>query len=132
MKSVGYTVATWMMWLALPVTAFEYWRVWDRLPIRMAVHFDANWQPNGWTSREGALYLGLGIVAFLLVLFTVGAFAARTNKPSSAWPVMAMFYVALIALCALNNWIVQRNLNEQSQPTASMRTEIPPDVNRKV
>jgi hypothetical protein len=132
MKSVGYMVATWMMWLALPVTAFEYWRVWDRLPIRMAVHFDANWQPNGWTSREGALYLGLGIVAFLLVLFTVGAFAARTNKPSSAWPVMVMFYVTLIALCALNNWIVQRNLNEQSQPTASMRTEIPPDVNRKV
>ena len=48
------------MWLALPISAWEYWQVWDQLPTRMAVHFDANWQPNGYTSREGALELGLG------------------------------------------------------------------------
>ena len=59
------------MWLALPITALNYWRAWDQLPARMAVHFDANWQPNGYTSREGSLMLGLGIMAFLLVVFTV-------------------------------------------------------------
>ena len=47
MKRDWYTLATWLMWLALPITALNYWRVWDRLPARMAVHFDANWQPNG-------------------------------------------------------------------------------------
>ena len=47
----------------LPITALNYWRAWDQLPARMAVHFDANWQPNGYTSREGALMLGLGIMA---------------------------------------------------------------------
>jgi hypothetical protein len=120
-----YTLATWLMWLALPLTAFTYLRVWDRLPMRMAVHFDATWQPNGYTSREGALLLGLGVVAFMLVLFTVASSAVRTNKPSSAWPVMVMFYVALTALCVVNNWIAQRNLNEQPRPSASWRTEFP-------
>jgi uncharacterized membrane protein len=125
MKRDWYTLATWMMWLALPITALNYWRVWDRLPMRMAVHFDANWQPNGYTSREGALLLGLGVIAFLLLLFTVAAYTVRTNKPSSAWPVMLMFYVALTALCVVNNWIAQRNLNDKPQPSASWRTEFP-------
>jgi len=126
MKRDWYTLATWLMWLALPITALNYWRVGDRLPMRMAVHFDANWQPNGYTSREGALLLGLGIIAFLLVLFTVASYAVRTNKPSSAWPVMVMFYVALTALCVVNNWIAQRNVNEQPLPSASLQVRLSP------
>ena len=53
-----YKPLVWLMWLALPITALNYWRNWDRLPMRMAVHFDANWQPNGYTSREGAADAG--------------------------------------------------------------------------
>jgi hypothetical protein len=30
----------WLTWLALPLTALDYWRAWDQLPTRMAVHFD--------------------------------------------------------------------------------------------
>jgi len=70
----------WLMWLALPLSALEYRQNWDQLPARMAVHFDANWHPNGFTSREGALYLGIGIMVCMLVLFTVGAFIARALK----------------------------------------------------
>jgi len=58
-----------MMWLMLAFSAASYWQAWDQLPNRMAVHFDANWQPNGYTSREGAVMLGLGIMAVMLVLF---------------------------------------------------------------
>jgi uncharacterized membrane protein len=125
MKRDWYTLATLLMWLALPITALNYWRVWDRLPMRMAVHFDANWQPNGWTSREGALLLALGIIAFMLVLFTVASYAVRTNKPNSAWPLMAVFYLTLMALCLVNNWIVQRNLNGQASQSELLRTEVP-------
>ena len=42
-----FQVAVGLTWLALPLTALNYWRAWDRLPPRMAVHFDVNWQPNG-------------------------------------------------------------------------------------
>ena len=75
-----YKPLTWLMWLALPITAFNYWRNWDRLPLRMAVHFDANWQPNGYTSREGALMLGLGIMAVMLLFFTIGALIAHALR----------------------------------------------------
>jgi hypothetical protein len=124
MKRGWYTMATLLMWLALPLTALNYWRVWDRLPMRMAVHFDANWQPNGYTSREGALLLALGIIAFMLVLFTVASFAVRTNKPNSAWPLMVVFYVTLTVLCLVNNWIAQRNLQRQSPLSALLQPVI--------
>ncbi len=122
MKRTSYTVATVLMWLALPVTALSYLRVWDRLPARVAVHFDANWQPNGWTSRAGALWLGLGIIAFLLVVFTVAACAVRVNRPNAAWPVMIVFYLMLTGLCLVNNWIALRNLNGQPPQAALLLT----------
>ena len=71
------------MWLALPISWMEYRQNWDHLPERMAVHFDANWRPNGFTSRQGALDLGLGIMAFMLVVFTVASFAIRALKPAN-------------------------------------------------
>jgi hypothetical protein len=105
-----YKPLTWLMWLALPITALKYWRVWDRLPLRMAVHFDANWQPNGYTSREGALMLGLGIMAVMLLFFTIGALIANALKPSAAWPLLLTFYLGLGFLWFANNWIVESNL----------------------
>lgn len=100
-----------LMWVFLVSTAVNYWRNWEQLPARMAVHFDANWQPNGYSSREGALYLGLGIMAFLLVLFTVGALIAHAQKPSAFWPMLIFFY-AILGVCWYgNNFIVNFNLN---------------------
>ena len=114
-----YTTAIWMMWLALPITALNYWRAWDQLPARMAVHFDANWQPNGYTSREGALMLGLGIMAFLLVIFTVGGFILRAYRSSPAWPMLAVFYIVLGITWYGNSRIVEFNLNLNAQPAHS-------------
>src|SRR3954464_14778001 len=94
MNSV-YKPLVWLTWLILPVTALKYWRNWDQLPDRMAVHFGAGWQPNGYTSREGSLMLALGISAFMLLSFTLAAHIVRAQKPSSAWPVLVVFYLAL-------------------------------------
>src|SRR5271169_6612886 len=101
-----YKSLVWLMWLALPITALNYWRNWDYLPMRMAVHFDADWQPNGYTSREGALELGLGIMAFILVVSTVGLLIAHAMKPAAAWPLLVVFYVVLGFLWFGNNSIV--------------------------
>jgi hypothetical protein len=112
------------MWLFLVSTAFNYWRVWDQLPARMAIHFDANWQPNGYSSREGALYLGLGIMAFLSVLFTVGALITHAQKPSAFWPMLIFFY-AILGVCWYgNNSIINFNLKERS-PQLSDRVPRP-------
>ncbi len=101
------------MWLALPVSALNYSRAWNRLPVRMAVHFDAHWQPNGYTSREGALQLGLGIMVVLLVLFTVAGLIAGAVKPVAAWPMLAVFYVVLGFVFYGNYSIVKFNLSAQ-------------------
>ena len=86
--------------------------------MRMAVHFDANWQPNGWTSREGARMLALGVTAFLLVVFTVASYAmSRTAVSSlSRWALIIVFYISLGLIYTVNHWIVDRNLGGQ-RPT---------------
>jgi hypothetical protein len=100
-----------LMWLALLTSALNYWRAWDQLPARMAVHFDANWQPNGYTSKEGAVELGLGIMAVILVLFTVAGLIAHALKPAAAWPMLIVFYVVLAVIWYGNYSIVKFNLN---------------------
>lgn len=106
-----YKTLVWLMWAAFPATALNYWRAWDQLPLRMAVHFDANWQPNGYTSKEGAVMLGLGIMGVLLVLFTLSTLIARALKPEASWPALVISYVVLGFLCYGNYSIVKFNLN---------------------
>jgi hypothetical protein len=68
--------------------------------------------------------LSLGIAAFLLVVFTVGAYAVRVGKPSAAWPVLITFYLALGLFCFASNWIVQRNLF-MLRPAPPVNLEVP-------
>ena len=102
------------MWLALPISWMEYHQNWDHLPERMAVHFDADWRPNGFTSRQGALDLGLGIMGVMLVLFTVSSFAIRTLKPQASWPALVIAYVVLGVCWYGNHSIIKFNLKAQS------------------
>ena len=102
------------MWLALPISWMEYHQNWDHLPERMAVHFDADWQPNGFTSRQGALDLGLGIMGVMLVLFTVASFAMRALKPQASWPALVIAYVVVGFCWYGNHSIIKFNLNAQS------------------
>jgi len=111
MNGRWYKSLVGMMWLALPITALGYTSNWDRLPGRMAVHFDANWQPNGYTSREGALELGLGIMVFMLVVSTVGLLIAHALKPAAAWPLLVIFYVTIGFVWFGNHSIIKWNLN---------------------
>ena len=112
MNRSWYKTAVVLMWLALPTAAWNYWRAWDRLPARMAVHFDANWQPNGYTSREGAVELGLGILAVMLLLFTVTTLIVRALKPSASWPALLLACIVL-GFCWYGNYsIIRFNLNQ--------------------
>jgi Protein of unknown function (DUF1648) len=114
--------AVGIAWLTLPLTALNYSRAWNRLPGRVAVHFDVNWQPNGWTSRAGALALALATTGFLLATFTFAALAgSRKPLPMVSRGVMILvFYLALAAVYYVNHWIVDRNLvREPAAPVAA-------------
>jgi hypothetical protein len=125
MNRIAYKTLVGLMWLALPVTALDYWRNWDRLPVRMAVHFDANWQPNGYTSREGALDLGLGIMVFMLVVSTVGLLIAHALKPAAAWPLLLVFYVTIGFVWFGNHSIIKWNLNPPPAHSELMGSDSP-------
>ena len=100
-----------LMWLALLTSVVSYWRVWDQLPARMAVHFDANFEPNGYTSREGAVELGIGIMTVMVLLFTFAGLIAHAMKPVAAWPMLVGFYIVVGTLWYGNYSVLRFNLN---------------------
>jgi Protein of unknown function (DUF1648) len=109
-----YQSLTWLLWLALPLIGLRFWMVWNQLPPRMATHFNANWQPNGWMTREVALEFALGIAAFLLVIFTVTLLIAQKQKvtDAAAWALLAFSYLVVGFVCAGNSKVVGYNLGE--------------------
>lgn len=113
--SKSHQLAIWLMWLALPITALDYWLVWDQLPARMAVHFDMNWRANGWASREAALVLGVGVVAFMLLVFTSASYAVSMSPVPKfmPWVLLVFFYGVIAFVCAVNHWVVRYNLGER-------------------
>ena len=119
--------AIWLAWLALPTTALNYWRAWDQLPIHMAVHFDATWRPNGFTSKEGSLLFALGVITFMLVLCTAASYIVRALNPRSSWPVLIAFYVALGFCWYGSNSIVEYNLHSRQQTphSAAVQSQLP-------
>lgn len=103
-----------LMWFGLPLAAWDYWHVWDRLPAQMAVHFNAGGQPNGFASRQGALQAGLGIMILMLVLFTAVTLILHAFKPVAAWVALAVSYV-VVGFCLYGNHsIVNFNVRAQS------------------
>lgn len=99
-------------WLGLPLIALRYWMVWDQLPVRMATHFNAMSQPNGWMSREGSLYFIVGLYLLLVVLFTVIITVVhKVHAPdAAAWAVLGLFYVILGVLYYGNESVLSYNL----------------------
>jgi len=116
MNRRAFQLFTWLMWLILPLIAWCYWRVWDHLPLRMATHFNVNGQPNGWMPRDVALWFGIGIPAFLLVVFTtvlLVVYSAR-KADSASWAVLAFSYFILGFTFYGNNLVLAYNLKGAS------------------
>lgn len=109
MDSRSYRTMTALLWVALPLTAFQFWRVWNELPARMASHFGAAGQPNGWMSRETLAIFFLVLLTFLLATFTWAL--TRVRKPDAlAWSLLAMFYVVVGLLLSVNSAVLKYNL----------------------
>ena len=117
------SIASWLIWLALPYTALDYWMVWDRLPARVAIHFDINWRANGWASREAAFGLMVGLMLLLLITFTITVFVIRRvpNAHFMPWAMIVFLYATIIFVCALNHWVIRYNLGTRSNVRSSIQ-----------
>ena len=81
-----------LQWLALPILVLNFGAVWQKLPARMATHFDLAGQPNGWMPREEAVIVMLGISAAVLIIATW--IASRVKEAdATAWGLVALFYI---------------------------------------
>ena len=128
MKRTWISTLTWLTWLALPLTALRYWSVWDQLPARMATHFAANGQPNGWMSREMSLAFALGITAFLLLMFTVIPYFAtrKRNVPLAfSWAQLSFTWVVVGFIFYVNDHLVEFNLSGRSMDLPPLLLLVP-------
>jgi Protein of unknown function (DUF1648) len=97
------------IWLALPVAALRLFTVWERLPMRLATHFDLAGRPNGWMSPNAFL-------VFILVTLTAAAATStivvyRVSQPDlSAWTLLGFLYVVSGILYGAADGIVNYNL----------------------
>ncbi|HLW89653.1 MAG TPA: DUF1648 domain-containing protein [Terriglobales bacterium] len=116
MNRRAFQFLTGLAWLFLPLIALRYWQAWNQLPLRMATHFNANGQPNGWMSREVALWFGLGITALLLIVFTVVLVVRYSVKTvdTASWAVLTLFYFVLGFTFYGNNLVLEYNLHGTS------------------
>ena len=109
MDSKLYRALTAMLWLAMPLTALQYWSVWDQLPARMATHFGVSGQPNGWMTRETSLIFAMVVTTLVLVALTWAL--TRVRQPDVlAWSLLAMLYVVMGALFSINVAMLNYNL----------------------
>lgn len=105
-----YVLAVAALWLSVPAMALRFWLAWDRLPARIAMHFDDRWRPNGWGPKEQAVYLAFGLLAVVLVPFTPICLAVRGNRPSHSWPVLILTALALVVMMWGGNLTISHNL----------------------
>ena len=103
-----------LMWLAPAFVVFRYSQVWNQLPARLVTHFGMNGQPNGWMTPQQSLTFSLGLLAFLLILFTaIVLFAAHRSQrlDVNTWAMLALFYVILSVVTTICDSVLQYNLS---------------------
>jgi hypothetical protein len=111
MNRTAFRVFTLLLWLALPLVALEYWRVWDQLPAQMAAHFNAANQPNGWMTPGSSLRFVLLMTAVMLTVFSVLLWvASRKAVNAGSWALLGLFYAAVGMLVSVNHSILSFNL----------------------
>jgi hypothetical protein len=85
-------------WLILPAMLWRYWQLQDLLPARIAVHFNANNVPNGWSDR-GDFVVGLiGMTVGMLALFTILSLIPKRPKTFS-WLLLFFEYFVSVVMC---------------------------------
>jgi hypothetical protein len=113
MTRTWYKTLGALLWFAPVVIAVRYWQVWDRLPMRVASHFDAAGRANGWMTREGSLYFDLIFLAFLAGVFSVVLLVVQRKYGLGKvqWALLVFLHAELWTFVYLLNSTVDYNLN---------------------
>jgi Domain of unknown function (DUF1648) len=113
MNRTWYKTLAALLWLAPLAFGVRYWQVWDRLPLRVASHFDAAGRANGWMTRGASLYFDLIFLAFLAgVFFAVLFVVLRKHELTKlSWALLVFFHAEIWTLVYLLNSTLDYNLD---------------------
>ena len=71
MKTLNGRLLTFLPWLSLPLVAAAHLLLWERIPERLAVQFDASGAVSNWMTRGQSLAFHLAVLLFMLVTSTL-------------------------------------------------------------
>ncbi len=112
MTRTWYKALAALLWFAPVEIAVRYWQVWDRLPMRVASHFDAAGRANGWMTRRGSLIFDLIFLAFLAGVFSVALLVVQRKYGLGKvpWALLGFLHAEVWSLVYLLNSTVDLNL----------------------
>jgi hypothetical protein len=110
-KTLYKTLAA-LLWLAPVATYIRYRQLWDRLPPRMASHFNAAGEANGWMTRGMSLDWSVGSVALVAAVFSVVAIILLTKYELTrlSWTLLFFFHAVIWTIVYLLNSVVEFNI----------------------
>jgi hypothetical protein len=121
-----FQFAILLLWLSLPLVAVQYTQVWSQLPARVATHFNAAGQANGWMSRGEAVNFGVGFEAFLLVIFTaLLLYNAHQRLDGFSWAALGFCALVLGVMVEVNRGIANYNLRGAPLQLGGMLIALP-------
>lgn len=103
-----------LLWIALPLTAFRYWVVWNELPATLATRFDPQdlRQPTAFTTRIHALEVGLvacGSIA-LIAWVALNLRVKRTVADLGGWLWLTGLYCLMGVVVSVQHVLLQSQL----------------------
>jgi uncharacterized membrane protein len=110
MEMDAFTKWLLALWLALPTTALNYWLAWNRLPARIAVHYDASGRANSWASPGEVRTLSLWVLVFVLAVVTGTGYLVAYLRSDRAKPALILIYLSVGLLWVALNGFVWFNL----------------------
>lgn len=94
-------------WASLPLVAAAYALTWERVPARLAVHFDWQGRANGWMSRRESLWFNLGVLLFMLLTYT---WKIYRRGPSESPGQLALFNLAILMVTLIFLGLLKYNV----------------------
>ena len=94
-------------WLSLPLVATAYVLLWERMPARLAVHFDASGEPNGWMGRWESAAFDVGVLLFMLATYS---WRLYRRGPSDSPGQLVLFNVTILFVTAVFLGLLKYNI----------------------
>jgi hypothetical protein len=112
MSRTWYKTLTALLWFAPAAIGLRYWQIWDRLPLRIAGHFDAAGRANGWMTRDVSLYYTVGFLASLAAVFTIVLYVVQKKYALAklSWALLVFLNVEMWTVAYAMNSILEFNL----------------------